>query len=272
MHFHYIWHHRVNRPVILFLHGFMGNCHEFDEVITLLGENFSYLILDLPGHGKTQILGDGDNYRMAATADVIMQLLDNLRISQCFLVGYSMGGRLGLYLALHFPHRFYQVVLESASPGLKTESARQERIRTDAQIARKILRCGEKEDFLRFLDNWYSQEVFGDIKHHPQFSQMLQSRLTNQPQELAKSLNFMGTGSQPSLWEKLETNRIPILLLVGEKDSKFVEINREITPYSHLFQLHIISDAAHNIHLEKADTFAEYMNNYFHLIAATDKV
>ena len=96
----------------------MGNSHEFDEAIQLLSDKFYCLTVDLPGHGKTQVLGGDEYYKMANTAHALINLLDELKIIKCFLVGYSMGGRLALYLTLHFPQRFPKVVLESASPGL----------------------------------------------------------------------------------------------------------------------------------------------------------
>ncbi|MDB9450722.1 alpha/beta fold hydrolase, partial [Dolichospermum circinale] len=169
--FHYYLNHQPNKPIILLLHGFMGNIHEFDQVIKLLFADFSYLTIDLPGHGKTQVLDD-ECYPMASTAAAIIQLLNELKIDQCYLIGYSMGGRLALYLTLHFPHRFIKVILESASPGLATETARLARIKGDTQIARKLSRIINQDDFYDFLNNWYQQPIFGDIKNHPQYQSM----------------------------------------------------------------------------------------------------
>ena len=83
-----------DKPPILFLHGFMGNIDEFDEAIKLLSDDFCYLKVDLPGHGKTQVLGGDGYYMMANTAHALINLLDELKIAKCFLIGYSMGGRL----------------------------------------------------------------------------------------------------------------------------------------------------------------------------------
>ncbi|MBD2346454.1 2-succinyl-6-hydroxy-2,4-cyclohexadiene-1-carboxylate synthase [Anabaena subtropica] len=252
-----------DKAVILFLHGFMGDIDEFDATIKLLGDDFSYLILDLPGHGNTQVSGGNEFYLMANTAQALINLLDELEIHKCFLVGYSMGGRLALYLTLHFPARFYRVVLESASPGLATEVERLERVKHDAQIAKKLARNSNKSDFAAFLLNWYSQPIFGNIKHHPEFEFMLESRLHNQPVELVKSLQFMGAGSQPCLWEILKNNRIPLLLLVGENDHKFIEINRKIAKIAPLSQLKVISNAAHNIHFENTEKFVQELKEFF---------
>ncbi|MGB3651886.1 MAG: 2-succinyl-6-hydroxy-2,4-cyclohexadiene-1-carboxylate synthase [Rivularia sp. (in: cyanobacteria)] len=261
--FHYCFSGNSDKPLILFLHGFMGNSREFDEPISLLTDDFNCLNIDLPGHGKTQILGDDDCYTMAKTADALINLLDELKVKHCFLVGYSMGGRLALYLTLHFPRRFHKVILESASPGLSTEKERLERVKRDGQIARKLARTVEN-DFIIFLDNWYNLQIFGNIKKHPGFDRMIENRLQNNPLELAKSLRLMGTGVQPSLWENLQNNQVPLLLLVGEKDRKFIDINRKIIQVNPLCELKIINSAAHNIHLENTLVFMENIRYFFH--------
>jgi 2-succinyl-6-hydroxy-2,4-cyclohexadiene-1-carboxylate synthase len=200
---------------------------------------------------------------MASTATAIIQLLDELKIDQCYLIGYSMGGRLALYLTLYFPQRFIKVILESASPGLATETARLARIKSDAQIAKKLTRMTNKDDFDHFLHNWYQQPVFGDIKNHPQYQSMIASRLANNPLNLVKSLQFMGTGSQPSLWELLPENTIPLLLLVGEKDEKFIDINIAMTEKCNFAKLQIIPQVGHNIHLETTLAFVQNVLKFF---------
>ncbi|WP_375512575.1 2-succinyl-6-hydroxy-2,4-cyclohexadiene-1-carboxylate synthase [uncultured Nostoc sp.] len=261
--FYYCLIGKADKPPILFLHGFMGNIDEFNEAIKLLSDEFYYLIVDLPGHGKTQVLGGDDYYTMANTAHALINLLDELKIPKCFLVGYSMGGRLALYLTLHFPERFHKVVLESASPGLLTEAERLERIKIDTQIGRKLTRTIEKSDFYVFLSNWYNQPIFGYIKNHPKYECMIESRLQNNPHELDKSLRFMGTGYQPSLWEKLQVNKIPLLLLVGEYDKKFISINTEMAKFE-FAELKIISNAGHNIHFENTLAFVENIKYFLY--------
>jgi 2-succinyl-6-hydroxy-2,4-cyclohexadiene-1-carboxylate synthase len=252
-----------HQPLILFLHGFMGNLHEFDAAIKLLSDRFSYLTIDLPGHGRTQVLDGDEYYTMANTAHALINLLDELNIHQCFLIGYSMGGRLALYMTLHFPERFPQVVLESASPGLATELQRQERIQRDAQIGRKLIRSTHQSHFATFLSNWYKQPIFAAIQNHPEYDRMIASRLQNHPLELDKSLRFMGTGSQPSLWEKLPTINQPLLLLAGEYDEKFIDINTQMVKECQSAQLKIIPNAGHNIHLENTQEFVKNIKDFF---------
>ncbi|TAE54179.1 MAG: 2-succinyl-6-hydroxy-2,4-cyclohexadiene-1-carboxylate synthase [Nostocales cyanobacterium] len=261
--FHYSLVKNPGKPVILFLHGFMGKIDEFDDAIKLLGDNFSYLTLDLPGHGKTKVLAGDEYYKIENTAQGIINLLDELEIQECYLVGYSMGGRLGVYLTLHFPERFIKAVIESASPGLRNNTERLARIKKDYQIARKLIGIIDESEFKDFLDYWYNQEIFGNLKNHPNYYNMLHSRLENDPLHLGKSLQFLGTGYQPSLWDKFRENRVPLMLLVGEYDEKFIQINKLMRCMTTSARMEIISKAGHNTHLENTLAFVQYLNAFF---------
>lgn len=242
------------QPILLFLHGFLGSCEDFDSIVPLL-DQFCCLSVDLPGHGQTQVVEE--DYTMSNTAKLIIHLLDDLDISQCYLIGYSMGGRLALYLALQFPDRFPKVVLESASPGLKTEAERLARKQHDARLADRL-----KSNFSAFLADWYEQPLFQSLKQHPNFEQLIQQRLQNRPSALAKSLRYLGTGEQPSLWNRLKTYQNSLLLLVGECDRKFVSINQEMVNDCKAAQLRIVLNAGHNIHAEEPQFFASCVRRF----------
>lgn len=251
--FYYTLNGDINQPVILFLHGFLGNSHDFNTRLSPLFSQFCCLTLDLPGHGQTQVLGDDIYYRMSETATGLIELLNHLQISQCYLMGYSMGGRLGLYLTLHFPKYFKKVILESTSPGLKTEPQRLQRFISDLQKVEQL----QTLDFKEFLKQWYAQPMFQTLRSHPEFEQVFNHRLKNNPLELSKSLRYLGTGNQPSLWEKLFLNKIPLLLLVGEFDQKFKHINQEMQQLCPVAQLQILPNCGHNILIETPHAWME---------------
>ncbi|MDF0555406.1 2-succinyl-6-hydroxy-2,4-cyclohexadiene-1-carboxylate synthase [Kamptonema sp. UHCC 0994] len=256
---HYSLNGSNKHPAILFLHGFMGKSLDFNIAISLLSENFYCLAVDLPGHGKTRVIGGEDCYTMPKTAQALITLLDDLEIDKCFLFGYSMGGRLALYMSLYFPSRFDKVVLESASPGLKHKLEREQRLQNDLQLAEKL----QTTNFKDFLLNWYDRPLFKSLKDSLDFEQLIERRLDNNPVELAKSLRNIGTGNQPSLWEQLRKNKIPMLLLAGEYDDKFIAINREMASLCPQSKLEIIPKTGHNIHLENINKFVTVLRNFY---------
>ena len=73
--------------------------------------------------------------------------------------------------------------------------------------------------------------------------------------KLAKALRDYGTGHMPNLWPHLSLIRIPTLILVGEKDKKFVQIGQQLENHlqdSHKVQ---ISNVGHTIHVEDSTEF-----------------
>ena len=236
----------------------MGSCEDFQEVADLLQKNFCCLLIDLPGHGKTEVSSDID-YQMPEVAQGIVELLAELKIKQCFLVGYSMGGRLALYLTIYFPQYFAKVVLESASPGLKTSAARKNRIKQDLKLVTKL----KSQSFTLFLQQWYSNPLFATFVKHSNYQQAIAKRLNNNPDKLAKSLQYMGLGVQPSLWSKLEAIKIPLLPIVGECDRKFIAINQEIAALSINSNLKVVKNTDHNVHFEQPEIFAQLVSNFF---------
>lgn len=263
--YHYKFYGDRSRPLIIFLHGFMGSGEDWSagfceqKVISHLPADFCCLTIDLPFHGKTHISCSPETLTFEIVAEELVNLFVQLKISRCYLVGYSMGGRLGLYMALHHPGLFRAVALESASPGLKTPQEREARIVADQQRAEK-LRTG---DFREFLTQWYQQPLFQKLPDHSEFDNLLNRRLKNRPEQLADALAVLGTGRQPSLWKKLPHLSVPCLLIAGEKDGKYVTISKEMCNRNDSICLEIVKDCSHNVHFQKPGEFAGLLRSFF---------
>ena len=254
----YQWHFTLtgdsDLPPLLLLHGWMGNGEDYTEIIEVLRSRYYCIAIDLPGHGKTGVIGGDIGYSFINTAQGIIQLLDSLNINRCSIAGYSFGGRLALYLALEFPDRFDRVMIESASPGLNSEIDRHARIIQDWQIIDRL----ETDNFANFVRYWYRQPIFSEINRHPDFSELIQRRIeTNQPDNLIKSLVYAGLGMQPYLGDRLKAHTKPILLIVGALDRKFVEIGRAIDRSCPTTTLTIIPDCSHNVHFQQPQAWIQ---------------
>ncbi|MCA9897397.1 MAG: 2-succinyl-6-hydroxy-2,4-cyclohexadiene-1-carboxylate synthase [Ardenticatenaceae bacterium] len=251
---------QLTKPPLLLLHGFTGCSENWAAQVPVFNKQFSVISVDILGHGRSASPADSNRYQMNQVAADLIALLDKLQIAQTAVLGYSMGGRLALYLACQFPARFSQLVLESSSPGLATEIERAARRQSDEALADWIEANGIEPFVARWEDLplWASQQQLSEAVR----AKLRQQRRQNSPLGLANSLRGMGTGAQPSLWEKLPALTLPTLLIAGELDSKFAAINQKMVGLLPNGRLHIIPQAGHTTHLERPSEFATAVREF----------
>lgn len=244
-------------PLLILLHGFMGSAADWTAIAAGL-PRFRCLAIDLPGHGANQWPLKGPAWDFETSAAAIMAIARQVHVGRKFILGYSMGGRLALYLAIRYPADFDAAVLAGASPGLADSKERQQRRENDAALADRLRNL----PFNEFLRTWYDLPLFRSLKNHPGYLEMLQRRLKNDPLRLAKSLRDAGTGSQPPLWSKLPRNKIPLLLVVGEKDAKFRSVANAMENAGPAIFQQIIPHCGHNVCLENTRDFCTITKDF----------
>ncbi|MDX9973966.1 MAG: 2-succinyl-6-hydroxy-2,4-cyclohexadiene-1-carboxylate synthase [FCB group bacterium] len=246
-------------PALSFFHGFMGSCADWDVVIDAFLDEYHCIAFDLPGHGESRINQGAPATDMAGTAKSIVEAWDALGVKRSAIVGYSMGARLGLYLALKHASRIERAVLESASPGLATEAERAARRKRDEALA-TALEDSPLEAFVRW---WYEQPMFATLKSDPvRFERLVAKRLQNDPRGLAASLRTLGTGAQPPLWNALKKNRVPMLLIAGGMDDTYAALAREIHEQTPLSTAQIVPACGHNVHFENPEEYIRHLKPF----------
>lgn len=236
---------RGSSPV-LFLHGFMGSSADWRGVTTALEDRALCIAVDLPGHGYSLGMAP-EAYTIDGTARTVIGALDELGIERPVIAGYSMGGRLALYLALLYPERCSGLFLESTSPGLERAEDRTARREADEESAKRL----ESRAFEEFLENWYRQPIFASLAGDEMLlRRTIEARRRNDPVELARSLRGMGTGSQPSLWGELERLAVPALSVAGVLDEKYAGISSRMAGLSAWMESVAVPEAGHNVHEE----------------------
>src|SRR5262249_16217715 len=112
-----------NGAPLLLLHGFTGDVTTWEPLLDAWS-GFRVIRVDIIGHGKSDCPAEPERDAMAPAVADLLSLLDQLGVDKYTLLGYSMGGRLALHLALAAPHRLSGLVLESASPGIESVEER----------------------------------------------------------------------------------------------------------------------------------------------------
>ncbi|WP_034263272.1 2-succinyl-6-hydroxy-2,4-cyclohexadiene-1-carboxylate synthase [Bacillus sp. J33] len=245
---------------LLLLHGFTGNAESWKVFEPCWKEHSKAIALDIVGHGKSESPPDIACYGIEKSADVMNTLLEKMGIAKADILGYSMGGRLAITFAVKYPEKVRRLVLESASPGLRTEEERQSRRLQDANLAEKIRRDGIK----RFVDYWENIPLFESQKKLPDSIRagIRSQRLANSIEGLAHSLNGMGTGSQPSWWGQLSQIDSPVLLVTGNLDQKFCRIAEDMSKVLPKSQWISVKNAGHAIHVEKPEKFGTIVSGF----------
>jgi 2-succinyl-6-hydroxy-2,4-cyclohexadiene-1-carboxylate synthase len=240
---------------LLALHGFTGSSANWS--LDLFPPGVRLIAPDQIGHGQTDSPDAPERYEIDFAARDAADLAKHYTLRSLTLFGYSMGGRLALYAALHRPHAVAKLILESASPGIADDAERAARRHNDTALADRI----EREGVPAFVEYWENLPLFA-TQTPAQRAQLRPIRLAQNPRGLANSLRGMGTGAQPSLWERLGALRMPVLLIAGELDPKYSAIARQMSERIANCTLAIIPGAGHTVHLEQPDAYAAALREF----------
>lgn len=211
--------------------------------------------------GETlELLDVPERVSFVATAHALAADHTAGRAGPATYVGYSQGGRLCLQLALDRPEAVARLVLVSASPGIADDHARAARVESDEALAREI----ERDGVDAFLERWLALPLFATL---PRERSGIDDRKAHATVAgLTHQLRVLGQGVQPSNWARLGDLRMPVLLLAGELDTKYVEFAQQmaaaVTAHAGDVRVEIVPGAGHACHLEQPEFVAHVLDSF----------
>ncbi|NVM22472.1 MAG: 2-succinyl-6-hydroxy-2,4-cyclohexadiene-1-carboxylate synthase [Desulfobacterales bacterium] len=230
----------------------MGESSDWLEVTERFENEYYCILPDLPGHGKSISVSAADPLDFDFVALGLVNLMEGLRLPAAVLIGYSMGGRVALHTAIKYRKRFKALVLEGASPGIRDDNERNNRLILDEERAKEM----EKVGMARYPEIWYEAELFSTLKRHPEkLDKIKAARRSNDASWMAKVLRELSPGRQAPLWDKLATLDMPVLLIAGDLDHKYKKIAHEMKGCFKDSQVRLMPGAGHNTHLEAPEEF-----------------
>lgn len=227
-------------PRVVLVHGFTQTRRCWGPVADDLATDHEVVRVDAPGHGRS--------------ADVTAGLRTGARLiadegGAATYLGYSMGGRYCLHVALGAPELVRGLVLVGATGGIDDPAERAERRRVDDAMAARL----ERDGLEPFLDAWLAQPLFAGLTPE---QQCRPARLENTVDGLAASLRIAGTGAQDPLWDRLDRLEMPVLVVAGEADTKFTVLGeRLVASIGANATLALVPGAGHAPHLEDSAGF-----------------
>ncbi|MBD1391345.1 alpha/beta fold hydrolase [Neiella sp. HB171785] len=241
----------ADRPVVVMLHGFLGQHQDWLAVVAPWLQQHSFLLVDLPNHGNSPT-----TTRSHSGFQQWLQLFANTLahhgVEHYLLMGYSMGARLAMATAATQPAGLRGILLESGHPGDIRWNKRLARHRWHQRWQARWL----TQPKLQSLQQWYQQGVFADLSR-PQRQQQIHRRLlTIKPWRLASTLAQLSLDQQDDYWSLLACDRskadslqaMPIHYLAGGQDRKYAKLAEKMKQTGLPVRVHLLKHAGHNIH------------------------
>jgi 2-succinyl-6-hydroxy-2,4-cyclohexadiene-1-carboxylate synthase len=233
-------------PRLVFLHGFTQTAASWRPIADRFTTEYDVVLIDLPGHGQSSAVAadlDGAARLVAAAA------------GPATYIGYSMGARVALHIAVAHPAVVYRLVLVGGTPGIEDDAERAQRRASDDALAGWL----EEHGLDAFLQRWLANPMFASL---PPEAAGLEERRGNTVEGLASSLRLAGTGTQAPLWDRLDALRMPVVLLAGANDTKFVEIGTRMHERIATSTFETVPAAGHAAHLEQPEWFATRLESF----------
>ncbi|MEM9941046.1 MAG: alpha/beta fold hydrolase [Planctomycetota bacterium] len=235
------------KPVSLkFVHGFMGLPSDWDDVRIGLPE-FDCGAVSIPAaedwnSGIESLAQQGSDPEAARV-----------------WVGYSMGARISLGLAIECPNQCQGLVFISGNPGLENEDSANSRSIADEQVAQKL----ESTPTRLFLNDWYDQPVFESTPKSIR-ELAIRKKLDHKSSEWPAILRTYSVAKQPNYWHKINKLTIPLLVIAGARDQKYSGIANRIERLGSVspISVQVVPECGHVIHLEKPDVVADLIRQF----------
>ncbi len=239
-------HHHSSKPVLVWLHGFLGTAEDWQEVQHFFTD-WPLLGIDLPGHGgsRAQCVDDFDGLCERLTAT-----LHYHQVMHYWLIGYSLGGRIAMYYACRRATAgLCGLVVEAGHPGLSNAAECQARQGVDHRWAQRLCH----EPLQQTLTDWYQQPLFAELTLK-QRQQLMMTRADSYGPGLAAMLEATSLSRQPNLLPELHQLSVPFYYLCGEWDGKFQRLAQE-----QQLPLMTVAGAGHNAHRANPAVFASQL-------------
>lgn len=239
-------------PVIL-IHGMFGSLSNLGNLARCLSNQFRVISVDLRNHGDSP---HDSVFDMATMAEDILYLMDILSLPTAFIVGHSLGGKVGMQLALSHSDRVTKLVVADISPVTYQP-------RNDPAL-NGLIALSEAS----IQNRNQAEELLADFISDSQTRAFLLKNLKRNDDRFVLKLNMnavienYGTAlvAAPS-GDRFDN---PCLFIKGETSAYIQEKHRPIIkdmfPNS---QVNVISGAGHWLHAEKPKLFNNQVMEFF---------
>lgn len=201
-----------NKPKLVFLHGLLGNGQNWMPVARALEADFTVLLVDQRGHGRTQPV-DGD-FSPESFAKDLDQITTELGWEKFSLVGHSLGARVGFCFVSAYPEKIEKFVIEDMGPhrtGPASES-------TAEMIKSVPVPFATRKEAKDFFENKFKTS-YGEVLSAYMYSNLAKTALGDYNWRFDKegALDCIEIGKKRDFWTEFKAVKAKNLIIRGEK-------------------------------------------------------
>ena len=248
---------------LVLLHGFTQGPGSWDPVVAELDPSYEIVRVTLPGHGPAGTASAQARLAFETAATAVADAVAEVAGPEpATWIGYSLGGRLILRVALDRPELVGSLALLGATAGIEDADARAARVEIDERLAAGLERKGVEQ----FIDGWLAQALFARLSRS---DAGVEERRMGTVEGLASALRLLGTGAQEPVWGRLGEISVPVLLMAGEHDSKFSALAfRMAAGIGDNAGISFVPGAGHAAHLERPQSVALILSRFLSALPA----
>ena len=189
-------------PVVVLLSGSNLDRRMWEREAQWLSRTHTVVRYDLRAHGES----DTATTAFSHLGDLIA-LLDELKIAKATLIGLSAGSAIALDAALEIPSRLDRIVLSGPAPSGFVPKER-------LPFAADMMSALQARDYKKVTEVLLATTVFAAP---PESQALVRQMVTENDRMWTIDRALMKGPSQPAI-DRLESVRVPTLILIGEKD------------------------------------------------------
>jgi len=246
---------RGSGPPLVLLHGFTQTGRLWGPFGELLGQDHTLVAIDLPGHG-----GSGDERAdLTESADLVRRAVAATlgAAVPCDLLGYSLGARVALHVALGTDLPLRHLVVVGGTGGIEDPAARQARREADQAMASALEESGDVE---AFIEHWLATPMFARLRLTGLANG--EERRRNTAAGIASSLRLAGTGTQEPLWDRVRDLATPLLALAGLDDARFSAHALRLAALAPSGVASLIPGGGHAVHLAQPSVTGRLVSHW----------
>ena len=191
------------------IHGAGDNLHMWYEQVPVLSQRFRVLTYDVRGFGQTEL--PESEVGLGVLGEDLYQLLQALAVDNACVLGYSMGGRIGLQLALGHPDVVRALILANSAVGATPPAPEA------AERRKSLIASLERGDMETVAEQMTAASFSPGLKERDpaRFQRYKAIKLQNDPRRFARVWGALATAPPP----ELRRLSCPVLIIAGERDS-----------------------------------------------------